>query len=732
MLNEICKRIIELNPNFSNIHQANTQLQGILGEMLNVSKKIEENKGLINSKQKELQDTSFFQFRKKRQLQDEISKLQIELTSKQERNDSLEQARNEVLSEINLGESKINEISTLYEICNHGNKDLGAEEIRVLINYFSNDFKKFCDFCQQNNIILDFSKEDTFLKMFGDTMVEQKKDEMKKNPKEDERINSLEDGLFLVRKMTDVYPENDVLQCATRGQKRKTSIEYGGEKIEADDAPGSHTTTHWTINWEVQPHKDSGREAWQNCNVAIIQPLTEKIYNQLSVISPVDTMGVGDIKLENYYIICESQEIAQKISQDNPTATPIVFPPDKMNNNVHLFFNLLGGVTTSFKIYDNSYMDGTVPISNYYTEDFLSKYPKFSGGEIVFSAEHRLRNDVIDVDTFNRYIERINSKINGGNREDYLKSIDSFMQNLPTNDVLGAALELDRDFSFSTVAAEKLQIDAQIIDEIRNFLPNFTETDNVNSLRKKLKKEDVDTIFSYIIDGCEISKENVEKYKKLKMYFITDVFDTMSTRQLASYMYKYKKIAQSKVMDLELDDKIKIEIPEEFIDYTDYFTYKDENYQGQGTIEELIQSRVASWEAENEGQTATLPVSLTPTKEGNNKSNLIKTAGKTDIYEFIEEYIKDLDISEDEKQTYEGALYGAYTRGDLQFARMLEVKNIYMRTKSKTGQTFTLEGMRKQAETAREGIVDGMIDQTQKITTRDNGKEDNENEMEQE
>ena len=269
----------------------------------------------------------------------------------------IQKLKDQALGNANIG---FDNIENAYQEENY--EKLFAE----LSQLFNDEFLKLVSFCKNNGIVLSFegTLENAFLEHLS----------QKNRIVYESRISGL-DKMMLVRK-TMGLPENDRIIAATSFLTRKedvVNLQYDGEEYFFDiDVPVGKPTISFMLNQEVISHDDGD---WDNCDTIILQPLTEKLYNAAIGLNPVDTLFAYEVDLEDYFVICDSVEKANEVMRKNDKATPIVFQKNKINGAGNQILELLG-ISNPYKIYDNGFMDGTISMESYYSEDLLSKFPK--------------------------------------------------------------------------------------------------------------------------------------------------------------------------------------------------------------------------------------------------------------------------------------------------------------------------------------------------------------------
>lgn len=450
------------------------------------------------------------------------------------------------------------------------------ELISNLIEFFDFDFKKFVQFCNDNNIFLDFTGdlEIQFLDIFAvlknnvrdlsNTVYSelQKKymDYMRlTNNDSNNKISSLSD-IVLVRKL-NALPENDVLMTGGKAGLRKVNKDlyfegYGYKEYEVV-VPIGRCTTHWMMNQEVLPHIDAPN-GWQNCDNIIMQPMNERLYNSALGLNPVDTFFLNEVPLEDYYIVCSSFEEAEKAKIKNPKATIFVFSKEMINGAANKLLRA-SGIKCYYRDYAGGNLDGTFDYVGAFSKELLDKYPDLVTrlGRGPGNFWHELQDNINEI-CWNDAI--IDTHISLLNPEETLDNSITKINNSARKGLIYLKLNryninLSDYFVFPN-------------DDLRIFCEKIAD----------LNIKNFQDAFDIIINGIEITEQNkdavlrikemaIQKYVSLGLY--ENSYSTNEEHEkFLNYMFTLRKTVTSELINRNIDKNISYDVPLEFYDYS--------------------------------------------------------------------------------------------------------------------------------------------------------------------
>ena len=369
------------------------------------------------------------------------------------------------------------------------------EVIDGLLQIFDSSFINLITFCKENSISLNFKDYDDEEKAnaFGINFMQKfKKMEMP------EKYSDLSQ-LCIVRKVKmEAIPKGDMvipaLSVDSINKVGKTEIIYDGEKYEdiEFEHPSGYLTLSWYLNACVADHQYG---SWSDCDVVIIQPMNEKLYNDAAGLNPVDIIFENVVELENYFVVCDSEEKKKEIEILNKDVTVFVLKQEDYDylpsrlGYYKLFEDYAGQVNGNYR---------TIP--ELYDLEFLKRYPKFVTHNIK-GPNNTIHNLSYIPKEICRKMAEIDFVINMANREESFE--DFFKKFLET-------------FSSSEIEFSKLhkmnisieQIFVQGDKKYTSFLSKLIAMDNI--------KFNPEVVFNLLIDGVTITEENMDSLLKIK------------------------------------------------------------------------------------------------------------------------------------------------------------------------------------------------------------------------
>lgn len=434
------------------------------------------------------------------------------------------------------------------------------EVVDGILKVFNFDFRNLISFCTLNGIILDFSQEIEI--DFLDKFIERKRETMGDYS---DKYSSLDD-LMLVRSIT-VIPENDTLVPASKTyfKEYEGSINYDDREYTYKyKIPVGHTTIHFFLNQEVLPHKDAA-DGWKHCDKIIMQPLTEKLYNRCVGFCPCDLVFENEVELENYLMICDSVETAYEITQKNKKVTVFIFPKGKVYGSANKILGCLG-FKILYKLFDNAFLDMSLPPEKFYSQELLTKYPRLATdltrgpGNLIHDFSPELKG----------IYENIYSL-------DFLIQLASKEDNLEVAIYKILELRLHCGLSISTLKEGDIKLSSLIIPEFRDialFLDDLNDFDLEN-----IENLEIQNIFERIISGVEITLENRDAMLLIKKILISvvenyvelrkknDVLNVVSSSNLIFKLFVLRKIVTSELINKK---DVNSFANDEFLEYCDF------------------------------------------------------------------------------------------------------------------------------------------------------------------
>lgn len=450
------------------------------------------------------------------------------------------------------------------------NKNNTRELVEGLIQYFETDFNKLISFCKANGILLDFSGETEFA--FIDSFNFQRQNYAYKNGLSLKKYSKLED-LILVRKVTTI-PEDDKLVPAYKNffREDEKKIIYDGVEYHINTTiPAGHTTLHFMLNQEVLPHKDAP-QGWSHCNIIIMQPLNDKLYNQAVGLNPVDIVFESTVELENYLIICDSQEKAKEIMQKNKNATVFVFSNEHINGSGNRVLCCLD-YRVLYRDYNGADLDWNYPYKECYDETFLEKYPRLVTDLVrgPSNAMHNFYNSIAHLYADSQVLDYVLSLAQKEeNLEEALRKIFETI-------TLGQSDLSCGIIWFSECKRTNIKLSSLLDSQHQSFSTFLDEIIAMNEYNL-----DPQLIFERLIEGVEITEENRAAFLKLKEIVIKEVTafvpDTYKLDVYNKFVYKLfalRKIVVSSLVNKKINSKPSIADMMEHVDFSNLEDYSN-------------------------------------------------------------------------------------------------------------------------------------------------------------
>lgn len=442
------------------------------------------------------------------------------------------------------------------------------EVIDGILYVFNSDFRNLISFCKENNISLNFvdydSEEKT--KYFGINFI----DKFNKAP-DIEKYSDLSQ-LCLVRKVNmAAIPKGDMvipaLSNKVANEVSTMEVVYDGKRYSdiEFEYPSGHLTISWYMNACVADHSQG---SWSDRDVVIIQPMNERIYNEAAGLSPVDIIFEDSVKLENYFVICDSEEKKKEIEANNKDVTVFVL---KMEDYGRLPGEL--GYYQLFKDYDG-YLDETYKgIGDLYEEEFLKKYPKFythleRGPHNVIHNLSRLPSEIC------RLVSKLDFVIDKASEEESFE--DSFRK------ILEAMSSASRIVNISALHEHNMDIQKIFVQGDREYISFLSRL-------IAMDKFEPEVVFELLMDGVTVTPENENNLLKVKEEVILTILkynndmikmnnhDYEKKRvcydNLVSRLFALRKIITSNVVNKKCTASIDYNQLIEYCDFTRLLEY---------------------------------------------------------------------------------------------------------------------------------------------------------------
>lgn len=442
--------------------------------------------------------------------------------------------------------TEYDKISLVEEAYNNGNME---QVVNYFFEKFGQNFRAILDFCMQKGIIPDCSSEKE--EQFIDTYI-------KLSPKRENNVISSLDEMVLVRK-TDFAPEHDKIipSIKVATSSRPVTINLGESFYETDIVCNTgHTTVHFSMNQEVLPHKDAP-EGWSNCKFIILQPMTEKLYQSAVELEPLDTFFYGEVELDDYIVICDSLDSAKELILKNKKAIPIVANKVKFNGFGNKILRCMN-IICPYVDYNGQWLDGTVPVTNYYSHELAKSHPRFISDRI-HATNHPMHNFSDGIYSFSYSLEKIDKIVQliGNDRtfEEAIQILDSNNNHLDS---------IYYNLSYAEMLPDKYREDGYFFD----FLIHCVNNQNL----------DAQMIFEKMCSGIEINESNINQFKKVKEYVINyinnfkiKIMDNMYRKdeyfsELAYRLVYLNKVIKTDIMKLPIDKTDIYDVPIEWYD----------------------------------------------------------------------------------------------------------------------------------------------------------------------
>lgn len=454
-----------------------------------------------------------------------------------------------------------------------------------LSQLFNDDFLQLVSFCKNNGIVLNFegALENAFLEHLS----------QKNRIVNASRISGLEQ-MMLVRK-TKGLPDNDKIIAATSFLTEKEDVEnlqYDGKEYFFDiDIPVGKPTISFMMNQEVISHEYGD---WDTCDTIILQPLTEKLYNAAIGLNPVDTLFAYEVDLEDYFVICDSVEKANEVMRKNDKATPIVFQKNKINGAGNQILRMLN-IPLPYKLYANAYMDGTISMESYYSEDLLSKFPK-----LINCIERGPGNQIHDSHLYLKDICRVSQII------DFLiKLADSEDDlDLAINKLSKSLIKYSNYFSYILSTKSKGVIFSKVLPAKYTSVGKFLDAMPIAN-----SNHDPQLIFEELIKDVEINEENKDAILRLKEIVISKVLNfnedieqfgdfhkSEKYGKLVFELFLLRKLVTSNFINKKFNSSLRYDVPLVYYDFSKFDEFCDAIVQksfdlGKDRVDCMVESR---------------------------------------------------------------------------------------------------------------------------------------------
>ena len=473
-----------------------------------------------------------------------------------------------------------------------------------LSEYFNNNFKNVIRFCKTRSIPMVMrEKEVNLLTIMGVRMDAQKGVTYSK------KIESL-DEIVLVHKTLGV-PRNDIIAPAMAELIEKEPISAvvdGKEVIKEVEMPTGHNTTHFCMNAEVKNHHSS---SWDHCDVVVIQPLTERLYEDVVCLNPADTFFDKEIELSDEIIICKDEKKYQEALRTNPRGSVIYCPvmkpglgDDMCRAMGNFSFYRFGSGTTDYS--DKKPKD-------MYGEELQKRYPKL----------------ITRVDLPDGYLAHACLKINGQalRTVERQKMIMEASDPSRTFDAVVSDLKKDKtSFHITPPYAKTIYEDNETYSWENGFGKNYSREGRLLDNLKTMPSFDAETIFKLITKGIDINNANEQGMLRVKEmvidfttkynnYIQTEYDKIVAGRKAGGFstdheaimqeIYGYKPekyddyinniimcseiVNNDKMLSREIDKNVEYDVPLSYYDYTEFLEspnspqtisiYDDESYE---------------------------------------------------------------------------------------------------------------------------------------------------------
>lgn len=475
------------------------------------------------------------------------------------------------------------------------------EELSV---YFGNDFKNVISFCKRRNLPIIMREEEiNFLTTIGVKMDEQKGVFWGK------KIESL-DEIALVHKTVGI-PQNDIIAPAMSEltESETLAVTVDGKEITKEvKMPTGHNTTHFSMNAEVKDHHGS---SWSHCDVVVIQPLTEKLYEDVVCLNPADTFFDKEIELSDEIIICKDERKYQEALKNNHKATVIYCPVmepdlgDKVCRAMGNFtFYKFGAGTTDYSEKKAEEM---------YSEELQKKYPKL----------------ISRIDLPDGYLAHVGLKLNGQalrNVERQKIIMEASEPSLTFDKVVSDLQNEKTSFHISPPYAKSYYADQDTYSWEKGFGKKYSREGKLLDSLKNMSSFDAETVFKLATEGMDLSNVNeqgmlrvkemvIDLTTKYNIYIETEYAKIAERRNAGGFPIDYQSIMEEiykqeparyydyingvvmcseiahdgKMLSREIDESVEYDVPPSYYDYTEFLEsgeapknasiYADESYE---------------------------------------------------------------------------------------------------------------------------------------------------------
>ena len=425
-------------------------------------------------------------------------------------------------------------------------QEIMIESDEEIVNYFNGNFKNVLTFCKEHNIEIIIDDQE---KELLDTFVQSNR------PKFKGTIDSLDD-IMLVHKTTGVPNDDKIVPVSEQeydeklslgksdSPKRTVSIMVNGRNKSTEiEVPTGHSTTHFCMNAEVRDHHDS---SWNHCDVIVMQPFTEKLYENVIVTDPADTFFGDEMDLEGHIIICRDKEKYEQAKQQNPKAIVMQLPKweigfgDKICEAMGLeqFYSFNGGLAASYE--------------NKYSEELLRSHPKLktythgsTNAFVSHESVHILQNLMSDITRFRLFESEIPSS------ESFEYVISEFQKN---NDHIISS-EASKFIAPPFVEYENGGYRDRYIYSWEKHIPEgYKHLGKLMDKIKTMDSLDPEILFQFVAEGVEVTEENKESLINIKDKTIKSINEY--NKKFNDRVEKTKELLAAAEFD-KIDEKVK-------------------------------------------------------------------------------------------------------------------------------------------------------------------------------
>ena len=363
-----------------------------------------------------------------------------------------------------------------------------------LSEYFGDDFRNIITFCKEKSIsIVMGEKEVEFLNTIGPRA------DVRYGNKSGKKVKSLDD-IILVHKTTGI-PQDDRINplMAELTETQTITATVDGRKVSKEvEMPRGHNSIHFCMNAEVKDHHGS---SWDHCDVIVMQPLTEKLYEDVVCLNPADTFFGKKIDLEGALIVCSNKEKYEEALRTNPKSTIIYCPVmkpgfgDKLSRAMgyHCFYEFSGGTTDYSK----------KSAEDMYEEELQEKYPKL----------------VKSVGLPDDYLIHVGLKINGMGSthiEEQRLIMEEASKEDTFEEVIGYMRKSMPNFRISPPYAKAIYAGQDTFSWEETLGKNYRRTGRILDQLGKMYTFDAEEVFAIITEGVEVTEANKMGLIRLK------------------------------------------------------------------------------------------------------------------------------------------------------------------------------------------------------------------------